>query len=781
MAKSDNLQLYLRKEFDQFLRKLKRRGGLIADAVYNEVVAAIECWRRGMDPGLRFTHHGESRIDHAVKYDLRGRYRLIVYEHARKRIPLMVGDHEEADRWLKNNSGRDFTVNNTTQRIAYTVAKPDPETTRCLSDDIELPTAAHGPVLAAIQPALIQALGLSEPTLNILNRYATFEGVEDGNVWELIQSLEFPSKDHREIVTQAIARLARGEIEEARERIELFLGNAETASDNPKAFADALDSGCNSDILLDISKLTDEEMDRILKCEGLTDWMLYLHPDQRRVVEREYNGPARLIGVSGSGKTSVMVHRANFLAKKYPGERILILSLNAALCRLLETLFDTLCSPAVRKQIDVMTIYAYCYQAVKIIAPGRLIEKQDLRSGEDLPTCWREFLEKQHAIDSVYPIIAAIEARKDMVDGPSYILDELIWIRSGFGCDARGMYLMCDRPGRGIPLPRNEIGRAPDSDGSAPGGFPLNSRNRLLSLLEDYEEYMRDGGLLDNDGVSLEAYSLRQQIAAHTVLRARCVLVDEVQDCSTVELAVIAQIPTAAIDGLFLTGDPVQKVFPKQHDLVRAQIDIVGRGEILRRNYRNTREILEAAYEIITAFKDIAAIPPSDILQPEYAFRNGARPTLYECTSWEEQRDVVLWFLSALTTKDYDATCIGFPAEKSLQDFANACEAKGIPTFRITDSPSDHRTLGPGIKLSLLQDMKGYEFARVFLVDLMDSYLLPKGMPWEERWRIAFQVYVAMTRAREDLVMCFVFNRSILLGPLADRVDDHLASKLLSS
>src|SRR5438132_2001773 len=33
------------------------------------------------------------------------------------------------------------------------------------------------------------------------------------------------------------------------------------------------------------------------------DWMLYLHPDQRLLVNKEFAGPARLRCVSGSGKT----------------------------------------------------------------------------------------------------------------------------------------------------------------------------------------------------------------------------------------------------------------------------------------------------------------------------------------------------------------------------------------------------------------------------------------------------------------------------------------------
>ena len=121
MSKEKNLRLFQTKEFNRFLNKLARRGG-VSDAVHRQVVTALVLWSRGEDANIPVTHHGESRIPHVVKYDLVGRHRLVVYEHAGQRIPLMVGDHEDADRWLESNRGRDFTVNNKSGRVQITIA-----------------------------------------------------------------------------------------------------------------------------------------------------------------------------------------------------------------------------------------------------------------------------------------------------------------------------------------------------------------------------------------------------------------------------------------------------------------------------------------------------------------------------------------------------------------------------------------------------------------------------------------------------------------------------------
>jgi hypothetical protein len=47
-------------------------------------------------------------------------------------------------------------------------------------------------------------------------------------------------------------------------------------------------------------------------------WTVFLHPAQRELVERDFNGPARVAGSAGTGKTIVAVHRAVYLAKKNP-------------------------------------------------------------------------------------------------------------------------------------------------------------------------------------------------------------------------------------------------------------------------------------------------------------------------------------------------------------------------------------------------------------------------------------------------------------------------------
>ena len=65
-------------------------------------------------------------------------------------------------------------------------------------------------------------------------------------------------------------------------------------------------------------------------------WTVFLHPDQSGIVERSYNGPARVSGSAGTGKTVVALHRAAFLAKSSPDRRVLLTTFSDTLANLLK-------------------------------------------------------------------------------------------------------------------------------------------------------------------------------------------------------------------------------------------------------------------------------------------------------------------------------------------------------------------------------------------------------------------------------------------------------------
>ena len=66
-----------------------------------------------------------------------------------------------------------------------------------------------------------------------------------------------------------------------------------------------------------------EELERALDYPW-DKWAVFLHPAQRRLVERDYSGPARISGSAGTGKTIVALHRSVALARRHPQARVLL-------------------------------------------------------------------------------------------------------------------------------------------------------------------------------------------------------------------------------------------------------------------------------------------------------------------------------------------------------------------------------------------------------------------------------------------------------------------------
>ena len=89
--------------------------------------------------------------------------------------------------------------------------------------------------------------------------------------------------------------------------------------------------------------------------QPFAQWQVFLHPTQRRLVERTFNGPAKVSGGPGTGKTIVALHRARHLAAQLPaGEdrRVLLTSFNRNLAAQLRALLLDLAGPKIAASPD---------------------------------------------------------------------------------------------------------------------------------------------------------------------------------------------------------------------------------------------------------------------------------------------------------------------------------------------------------------------------------------------------------------------------------------------
>ena len=78
-----------------------------------------------------------------------------------------------------------------------------------------------------------------------------------------------------------------------------------------------------------------EELKRALEYTW-HQWTIFLHPSQRRVVSQEFNGPARVSGSAGTGKTVVALHRTAAVFKENKQAKILLTTFSSPLANALE-------------------------------------------------------------------------------------------------------------------------------------------------------------------------------------------------------------------------------------------------------------------------------------------------------------------------------------------------------------------------------------------------------------------------------------------------------------
>jgi hypothetical protein len=95
-------------------------------------------------------------------------------------------------------------------------------------------------------------------------------------------------------------------------------------------------------------------------------WTVFLHPAQRQIMEKDFNGPARVSGSAGTGKTIVALHRAVFLARSNPDARILLTTFSESLANALRVKLARLISnePRIGERLEVYVCHQCRRRAV---------------------------------------------------------------------------------------------------------------------------------------------------------------------------------------------------------------------------------------------------------------------------------------------------------------------------------------------------------------------------------------------------------------------------------
>jgi hypothetical protein len=722
------------------VKELQKRGGQFkkaADTIF-AIMGRINTKEPEPFSGVGQTYYGESRIKHCSKYDLAGNCRLVTVCHSDFTFLLYAGVHEEVDKWLKRNSGKEFIVNEKNELVA--TLKPSEITGG--QDHIE-PREKN--FEAAIK--LFDRLP-DEPKSILLDQVSGSVGISLSSLTITSSEdalLEISSKIDNKVISDAVLdvliALISNDIKEAEARVKLMVGEYYELED-----VDEVNEGKDLKFVPTDSPEWATLFQHFARTSGYKEWMLFLHPDQSATVEENFNGPSKLLGVSGSGKTCVVVKRAIRLASTYSDKQILILTLNPALSNLIDELVTEASTPELREQIMVKPFFELCQMLIYRFEPGSEIHYSDVswKSEEHIDAVWREFYRcdlNNYDAAVMQPVHDSLIAQG--IDGETYIREEFDWIRSAIARNDRNAYLELERKGRSFPLQRQQ-------------------RQLLLSGLAAWEQKMKAVGVIDVLGLVAALQPYLNQIEP----AFRSILVDESQDFGTSELEIIRKLATPNTNDLFLCGDAAQRVSSKYQKYHEAGIEIPGaRSRQLLKNYRNSKEILTAAYEVLQ--KNINAFhidsDEFEVLDPFFADFSGPTPLILSASNYENEIGNALAFATdeVAANRSWKA-CIAFSGH-SLYEIQAFSKRLKMPLLDGSRSIDEH-----AIYFSDLAQTKGFEFDLMVVVNVCDNVLPNPNSPEMEQAKDLAQLYVAMTRAKNQLVLSHHGTPSRLLNDMHD-------------
>jgi hypothetical protein len=445
-------------------------------------------------------------------------------------------------------------------------------------------------------------------------------------------------------------------------------------------------------------------------------------PDEQLGTVRDLD--ARMIrGVAGSGKTLVLLHRAQYLAQHNPDWKILVLTYNRALADFLNARHREMQNPC--SNITIQNFHSWC--RAELYNHDLWLEPANDSS---LRGMLKNVLAKQ-GIDLEW-------------DELNYYIDEFDWIRE---MDIRTLdaYLNVERRGR---LRR----------------FDAAQRRLAWKYYEQYVSQMRQDKTRDWVQVAVDTLA---EIENGRIPKAQyhAILVDEAQDFPTLWFKIIQMQLRPATNSLFIVADVAQKIYRRPVSWRALGIDINSRRiRILKKSYRNTYEILKAANDVVadTSVVNDLRGEGEEIVAPELnakTMRNGTVPFLLKVRDQYDQARTITGEITRLHDAGYAWGDIAIFLRKNvykpdedplIQSLRRAGIDVQITRGRDVNMASDQ------VKLVTLHASKGLEFSVVFVADVdhvqaqagLDAEGLERQIAEERRL-----LYVGMTRARERLYL----------------------------
>lgn len=440
-------------------------------------------------------------------------------------------------------------------------------------------------------------------------------------------------------------------------------------------------------------------------------WTIFLHPSQKALVERHFNGPARVSGSAGTGKTIVALHRAAHLARKNPKARILLTTFSDALADLLSIKLNRLVgeSSEVRQQITLKSLPTL---AKELFGSFELVGDEELRS-------WIE---------------EAIKSTEGHQFSQRLVHGEWRNIFDAWQVTDWESYKAVPRLGMKTRLGSKQ-------------------REVMFTILDKVSQALIKSGKLTWPRVYRE-------LAHDNIEQFDHVIIDEAQDLSVTQLGFLAGLTKDTTNNLFLAGDIGQRIFQTPFSWKSLGIDIRGRSSTLRVNYRTSHQIRRNADKLLPEILQDTDGNDESRSRTVSVF-NGPEPVCRVFDGVDEEIEAVSCHLHSLLERNFLCDEIGVfvRSRAQLPRARAALKASGLGWCELE---STSKPPAGKIAVSTMHLAKGLEFRAVIVMACDDEVI-----PLQERIESITDeadleefytterhlLYVACTRAREELLI----------------------------
>jgi superfamily I DNA/RNA helicase/mRNA-degrading endonuclease RelE of RelBE toxin-antitoxin system len=466
----------------------------------------------------------------------------------------------------------------------------------------------------------------------------------------------------------------------------------------------------------------------------LEKWRVFLHPTQRKIVERNWNGPVRVLGEAGTGKTVAAMHRAKWLVREaFPGNKdwILFTTFTKNLAADIQENLRTICSTEELNRIEVVNLDKWVSDFLKRCGYSSTIVYSD-----QTEPLWE---------------LALTVAPDDPAFPATFYREEWENVLQPQEVTTFPEYCQASRKGRGMPLNRK-------------------ARKAIWPVFEEYRLQLSEHGWREPDDAMRDVRHILE--AQNISLPYSSLVVDEAQDMGTQAFKLLRQMVPEGANDLFIVGDGHQRIYRHKVVLGRCGIKIIGRSRKLRVNYRTTEETRRWATGILEGVSIDDLDDGQDSTKGTTSLLRGDDPVIKHFDSFDQECQ----FLIDLAEKKeqegtLSSTCLVARTHSKLKRYTQALQQRGIAIYPVKTSAAEDRNAS-GLRLATMHRVKGLEFDTIIIAGANEGDMPLKNAlestddhaereDREFRERALF--YVAATRAKKEVVVTSFGRKSVFL------------------